>query len=168
LSSNQSGRSQIAFTRECIEFFAELGQVVGIPRSLAQIYGLLFASPSPLSFTDIVESLGMSKGSASQGLQLLRSLGAVQSVSTANDRRELFVPELGLRKLVKGVLREKIEPVVKSGGARLRQLQMAARKAPNLQTEEFSLERVKQIETWRRQMVLLLPLLKTLLGSGRG
>jgi HTH-type transcriptional regulator, glycine betaine synthesis regulator len=149
------------FARECVEFFAEVVQVLGVPRSVGQIYGLLFASPDPLSFTDIVERLAISKGSASQGLQLLRSLGAVQGVSTAEDRRELFVPELGLRKLVGGVLREKVEPLVNDGGARLRRLREHARGQRGTPAGKFCLERVEQLETWRRQMGLLLPVLKT-------
>ena len=58
-------------------FFAEIVQLFGIPKSVGQIYGLLYASPKPLGFTAIVERLEISKGSASQGLQLLRSLGAI-------------------------------------------------------------------------------------------
>ena len=154
------------FERGCVEFFAELVQVLGIPRSVGQIYGLLFASPVPLSFTDIAARLEISRGSASQGLQLLRSLGAVQSVSSEGERRELFAPELGLRKLVSGVLREKVEPLMGGGGRRMQQLRDCARRTPEARGDKFSLTRVKQLETWRRQMSLLLPLLKTFLGSG--
>jgi len=155
------------FEHECVEFFSEVVQVLGVPRSVGQIYGLLFASPQPLSFTDIVERLDLSKGSASQGLQLLRSLGAVQNVSNENDRRDLFEPELGLRKLVAGVLREKVEPLLNGGNARMNRLRVCAARAPSAAGVKFSHARVKQLETWRRQMGLLLPLLSTLLGPGR-
>src|SRR4051812_18667237 len=108
-------RGSTGFERECVEFFADFVQVLGVPRSIGQIYGLLFSSPEPLSFTDIAERLDISKGSASQGLQSLRALGAVVSVSGENDRRERFEPELGIRKLVSGVLRERVEPVITDG-----------------------------------------------------
>jgi len=161
------------FESECTTFFTDIVQVLGVQKSVGQIYGLLFASPSPLGFTDIVEKLAISKGSASQGLQLLRSLGAVQSVEAtglngaAGSRRELFVPELGLRRLVGGVLREKIEPLVGDGGDRIVRLQAAATAESDAAARKFSGNRVKQIQTWRRQMGLLLPILKTLL-SARG
>ncbi len=163
--SGPAGEVSPEFERGCVEFFADVVQVLGVPSSVGQIYGLLFASLRPQSFTDIVERLAISKGSASQGLQLLRSLGAVQSMNVAGSRRELFVPELGLRKLVSGVLREKVEPMM-AGGGRLYRLRACAQKTPHGPAAKFSLDRVKQIETWRRQMGLLLPVMRTFLGSG--
>jgi DNA-binding transcriptional regulator GbsR (MarR family) len=151
------------FQRECVKFFAELVQALGAPRSLGQIYGLLFASSRSLTFTDIVEQLGISKGSVSQGLRILRSLGAVQNVTLAPDNREYFRPELGLRNLLSGLLREKMQPLLAEGGVRLLHLQEAALKGSDPQSLKFSRGRVKQIESWRRQMGLMLPLLKVLL-----
>jgi DNA-binding transcriptional regulator GbsR (MarR family) len=174
-NSAPGGEVSADFERECVDFFAELAQALSVPRSLGQIYGVLFASPIPLSFTDIVERLDISKGSASQGLQLLRSLGAVRRADGkgglkhgGDSRREQFVPELGLRPLIGGVLREKIEPVLGAGGTRMRRLRESARQAPSTPGVKFSLERVKQLETWRRQLGLLLPLVKTFFGFGPG
>lgn len=157
-----------AFEHECVAFFADVVQVFGVPRSVGQIYGLLFASPQPLSFTDIAERLDISRGSASQGLQALRALGAVRSAGSEGERRERFEPELGLRKLVSGVLREQVEAVVAGGGVQIRKLREQAGAAPDAAGREFSEKRVKQLETWRGQMRLLLPLLKTILGPPRG
>jgi DNA-binding transcriptional ArsR family regulator len=186
------------FERECVDFFADVVGVLGVPRSMGQIYGLLFASPRPLSFTDITEKLDISRGSASQGLKALRELGAIyaigvrgraemedgrsemaaDSISNAElrtpnsgrdgNRGDLYVPELGLRRLVGGVLREKVEPIVQDGAARLKKLRTEAQAAPDAAGRKFSEARVKQIESWRRQMGLLLPLLKTILGPKRG
>src|SRR5581483_5748185 len=117
---------------------------------------------TPLSFTDIVEKLQISKGSASQGLQLLRSLGAVRGVAMRQDRRELFEPELGLRNLVGGVLRDRIDPLISRGNARMLSLRESAKRLPDSSFQKFSLRRVKQLETWRRQMWLLSPVLKTI------
>jgi DNA-binding transcriptional regulator GbsR (MarR family) len=176
-NSNAADEASADFERECVDFFIELAQVLSLPRSLGQIYGLLFASPSPLSFTDIVERLEISKGSASQGLQLLRSFGAVRSMrdtdlpgaskGTGDDRRERFVPELSLRRLMGGMLREKIEPLLNNGNVRMRRLREYARQAPSPASAKFCLQKVKQLEEWRGQMGLLLPLLKTLFGAGR-
>src|SRR5208283_5100241 len=82
-----------AFTRGCVDFFDEVGRLFGLPPSVGRIYGLLYGSPTPLSFTDIVELLEISKGSASQGLQFLHSLGAVHVVENFGERREFFEPE---------------------------------------------------------------------------
>ncbi|QYM77528.1 transcriptional regulator [Horticoccus luteus] len=152
------------FEQACGEFFTDLVGVVGIPRSVGQIYGLLFASPVPLGFTDIAQRLDISKGSASQGLRLLQSLGAVRSAGTSGDRRELFWPETRLRRLVSGILREKVEPLVSADESRMARLRELARATPDAAGAAFSEDQVKLLETWRRQMWLLLPILKTLLG----
>lgn len=155
-----------AFARECAQFFEETVRLFGVPPSVGQIYGLLYASPEPLSFTDIVERLDISKGSASQGLQLLRSLGAVRSIAVENDRREYFEPELGLRRLVGGVLRERIAPLATAGSDRLERLRDLAERSGT--AKNFHLKRVRQLTTWRKRLRLVLPVLDTLLGRKEG
>jgi DNA-binding transcriptional regulator GbsR (MarR family) len=150
-----------------VDFFAEVVQVFGVPPSVGQIYGLLYASPQPLSFSDIVERLEISKGSASQGLQFLRSLGAVATVETDNGtqgagRREYFEPELSLRQLVSGVFRERVAPLAVAGADRIARLRELAER--EVEGSEFCLDRVKQLETWRRRLRTILPVLTTLLG----
>ena len=49
-------------------FFADAVKVLGLPKSVGEIYGSLFISREPVSLDDLVERLGMSKGSGSQGL----------------------------------------------------------------------------------------------------
>ncbi len=106
--------SSNSFESECVLFFVENVQLFGIPRSVRQIYGLLYASLGSLGFPEIVERLEISKGSASQGLQLLQSLGAIieADVSCGGSTRGVtYEPELSLRQLVTGVLRERIVPM---------------------------------------------------------
>jgi len=146
---------------------------VGIPRSLGQIYGVLFASPRSLSFTDIVDRLEISKGSASQGIQLLLSLGAIriseipgapreQSTNEGSLRRGItYEPELSLRKLVSGILMERAAPLA-PGAEGLTRLKILAE--ADVENGAFYLDRVKQLATWRRRLKAVLPVLKTLLG----
>lgn len=177
ITSPTATRAQREFTRECVELFAEVMQLFGVPKSLGQIYGLLYASSVPLSFSDIVAQLDISKGSASQGLQLLRYLGALRLVeqsaalnpSHLNShspatvlRRDYFEPELSLRKLVSGVLQERITPLATIGGDRLARLrELAGRDG---ERSDFYLGRVKQLENWRRRLKTVLPVLGALLG----
>src|SRR5215471_15145463 len=72
---------------EIIDLFVQVSRMLGQPRSLAEIYGLLFISARPLAMDDLIERLRLSKGSASQGLKFLRNLGAVKMVYVAADRR---------------------------------------------------------------------------------
>ncbi len=172
-----SSRMQKNFQIQCAELFAELVQIFGVPKSVGQIYGVLYATPEPLSFSDIVEQLNISKGSASQGLQLLRSLGAVRHVEQLDDRnsslrhpispvavvrRDYYEPELSLRKLVSGILHDRVAPMATVGAERLKSLRQLARHAPH--ESEFYLDRVKQLEIWRRRLNTVLPVFSTMLG----
>lgn len=161
--------ADVEFQRECVAFFSDLVDVLGVPRSVGQIYGLLFASPVPLRFTDIAERLAISRGSASQGLHALRLLGAVRTTSQDNGsgHRELFEPELGLRKLFGGVLREKVNPIVAQGGGKVTRLRDTASRTTDPKLRKFQKARVDQLDTWRRQVRLILPLLTTILEPGR-
>ena len=151
-----------AFALACADFFDETGRLFGLPSSIGRIYGLLYGSPKPLSFTDIFEQLKISKGSASQGLQFLQSLGAVSAVEDHGERRELFEPELSLRRLVSGVLRERIAPITTAGDDRLDRLRQLAEQDET--ADDFCLDRVKQLKAWRRRLRTVLPVLSMLLG----
>lgn len=109
---------------EMISIFVQMTQVLGLPRSLGEIYGLLFASPKPLAFQEIAERLNLSKGSVSQGLRFLRTIGAIKPVVITGDRREYFEPEIELRALVGGFLRERLNPQLELWGARAKALKI--------------------------------------------
>jgi hypothetical protein len=172
-----SGRISIPasreFSRESVALFEGVVRTLGLPKSVGQLYGLLFASSEPLSFSDLVEKSGMSKGSASQGLQLLRSLGAIKiaeeksgSVVCEADavfpRRVVYEPELALRRLVSGVLHKRMVPLAMSEENRLVRMRLIAER--NLTANEFFMERVAQLETWRHMLKIVLPVLAALLG----
>lgn len=150
------------FERECVALFSGFLHVLGVPNSIGAIYGLLFASPEPLCFADIVERLDMSKGSVSQGLAFLRQSGAVKVVEVAGDRREFFEPELGLRRLASGLIQKKIQPLAqetKEAVARLKRHVETLNGTHN----DFQLVRIEQLETWHRQLGRVLPVIQTIL-----
>ena len=73
-----SSGSLTAFEAELVAVFADLVVLLGLPKSMGEIYGFIFASAEPPTFADIEQKLGLSKGSVSQGLRALRELGAVK------------------------------------------------------------------------------------------
>jgi DNA-binding transcriptional regulator GbsR (MarR family) len=150
------------FEQECANLFSGFLRVLGVPNSVGSIYGLLFASSEPLCFADIVERLEMSKGSVSQGLAFLRQSGAVKLVEVPGDRREFFDPELGLRRLAGGLIQEKINPLAGETKAALLRLKQHADRAQGEQ-RDFQLDRIKQLETWHRQLGRILPVVQTIL-----
>jgi len=150
------------FEWECAALFAEFLRVLGVPNSVGAIYGVLYASPVPLCFADIVKKLGASKGSVSQGLTFLRQSGAVKIVEITGDRREFFEPELGLRRLASGLIKEKIQPLAQETKSAVIRLRRHA-KTVNSEQREFQLGRIRQLETWHRQLGRVLPVVQTIL-----
>lgn len=149
---------------EAVDLFVGLAQVVGLPKSIGQIYGLLYISSVPLSLDDLVERLDISKGSASQGLKFLRSTGAVQVCDNHSARCDHYEAETGLRALASGFLKEQIEPHLESGEDRLARLKRLAATAPAAERAHV-VQRVKQLEAWHGRAAGLLPLLLRFLGK---
>ena len=152
--------------REVIAIFVQMTQALGVPRSLGEIYGLLFATPQPLAFQDIVDRLGMSKGSVSQGLRFLRTIAAIKPVVVAGDRREFFEPVVELRQLVAGFLRERLNPQIETWGARAKALKPADFSRDTLSEEDRETldGRIDKLKTWQKRAGTVLPMISKLLG----
>lgn len=148
-----------------IAFFCDGVRILGLPPSVGEIYGLLYISRSPLSQADLVDRLGISKGSASQGLNLLKTLGALQEVSGPDSRRSYFEANLNLKRLVGGFIRGQIRPHLRSGEAKLDDLQMIAEQEADPEVREFFLERFTKLERWSNRAQRLLPMLQRFLGK---
>jgi DNA-binding transcriptional regulator GbsR (MarR family) len=149
---------------EVIQLFVQLSRALGQPPSVGEIYGLLFVSPKPLTFDDLVERLDLSNGSASQGLKYLRELGAVQIVEIANVRRTHYEPVAELRKLAGLFLRQQIAPHLEESAT---QLQQIASEAKGLQADgrKHVVARIELLQSWERNASRILPFLLEVLGS---
>lgn len=150
---------------QVIRFFVDGVKVLGLPRSLGEIYGLLFISPEPLALDDLVGKLGISKGSASQGLRALRDLGAVREMEVENSRRSHFVADLELKRLVGGFIREQVRPHLESGQSKVGSLLERASEEPDPGRREFYDARVRQLQYWIGRGRIVLPLLQKVLGQ---
>lgn len=155
-----SGSALSEFQVETIAMFVRAAAVVSLPRSVAQIYGLLFTTSEPLSLDDITGRLGISRGSAFEGLRWLRDLGAVESVFLPGVRKEHFLAELQLRKLATGFLRNQIQPHIENGAEHLRRLKQTI--DPASKDAAFHRERLRQIEGWHKFFSRALPVIRAL------
>ena len=61
----------IAFEESVVAFFLESANLLGAPKSLAAVYGVCFASPEPLTYSEVKDRLEISSGSVSQTLPLV-------------------------------------------------------------------------------------------------
>jgi len=141
---------------EIIDLFVQLSELLGQPRSLAEIYGLLFISARPLAMDELIERLKLSQGSASQGLKFLRNVGAVKTVYIPGDRRAHYEAVAELRNLLTRFLRDQIVPHLESGQARLERIAMMVRQLPAGDRARVT-GRVTMLQSWGKRGKRFLP-----------
>lgn len=141
---------------EALPFFVESAQMLGLPKSLGEIYAIVFFSTRPLCMEDIVRKLQISLGTASQGLRQLRQLKAVRVVSLAGERRDYYVAETELRQLLGNFLAEVVSPQISTGAQRLERIQ---NKLPEVAPASRKLykQRLAKLEQWNRAGASLIP-----------
>jgi DNA-binding transcriptional regulator GbsR (MarR family) len=149
---------------EIIDLFVQVSHLLGQPRSLAEIYGLLFISARPLAMDDLIERLRISKGSASQGLKFLRNVGAVRSVYVAGERRVHYEAVAELRNLTTRFLRDQIVPHLNSGQERLERIAGMVRQLPANERARVN-GRVTMLQSWGKRGKRFLPLVVKILGG---
>lgn len=155
------GRSPeiVAFQVSVISYFVDAAELLGVPKSLAAIYGACFASPKALSFADLGEQLYISTGSISQGLRLLRGVGALKEVSIPGDRVARYEPDIELRKLILHYLEQRVERQLDAGRKRIREIKGSI--PPHAPAESKKLAvRIKSLEGWHSKSRAILPLVK--------
>jgi HTH-type transcriptional regulator, glycine betaine synthesis regulator len=154
-----------ALEQEVVQIFIDGVKVLGLPRSIGEIYGLLFISATPLSLNDVIRKLAMSKGSASQGLRSLKDLGAIQEVEVPDVRRTHYVADIELKRLVGGFLREQILPHLDSGKQKTRKIldMTSATQDPDIRA--FQKARIEKLGSWIKRGRLVLPILQKFLGE---
>jgi DNA-binding transcriptional regulator GbsR (MarR family) len=150
--------------REVIELFIRMADVLNLPRSVGEIYGLLFISSAPLCLDDCRIRLNISKGSTSQGLKILRSFGAIRTVYIPGDRKDYYVAETSLRKIASGFAGEQIQPHVHSGKDRIERIRELL-EAQGAADRENLQEKIDLLDNWQKRAGKTLPLILKLIGS---
>jgi len=163
ISGNQSVReSNRDLEIESIDFFVRMMSMLGMPRSVGEIYGLLYFSTTPLPMDQIVSRLGISLGSASQGLKTLRSLKAVRTSYVPGDRRDHYLAETEFRRLFANFIKEEIMPHMESAKERIERMEDSL-SGTDEQTDEFYQIRIEKLKKLTRAGGRLLPALAGLL-----
>ncbi len=167
----------VRFESELVTFFVDAATLLGVPKSVAAVYGIVFASPEPLSFSEISARLNFSNGSVSQALRALREIGAIRKATYGGQEaddggsvesggrtsaREWFVPDLELRKLVGRFLEQRLEKQLNAGCSRLDTLKSTVPTGDKRATTELS-RRLKSLSDWHTRARQLLPVARTIL-----
>ena len=152
------------FEAQVIGFFCDGVRMLGLPKSIGEIYGLLYVSREALSLDDLVTRLGISKGSASQGLKMLRELGAVREADGVAGRRVYYEPDVELKRLVGGFIKEQVRPHLASGEEKLANLKAMVREMPGDARSDFYTGRLERLTRWSKRAKILLPIIQKFLG----
>jgi DNA-binding transcriptional regulator GbsR (MarR family) len=150
--------------REVIELFIRMADVQNLPRSVGEIYGLLFIASDPLCLDDCRIRLKISKGSNSQGLKILRSFGAIRTVYIPGDRKDYYLAETSLRKIASGFAGEQIRPHVDSGKERIERIRELLDEQGGEDRETLE-DKIDLLENWQKRAGKTLPLILKLIGG---
>ena len=149
--------------QEMVELGGRVCQVLGLPRSTGQIFGLLYLSTEPLSLNQMSSMLGISKGSASMGTRHLASWGSIRKVWVPGDRRDYYEVVEDLGQLIRGSYNNLIKPRIQSSKDRLAALKVNLEQdiqsgAIPFEKKEVLEERIKKLEKLHKRLFQFLPL----------
>ena len=152
-----SGSDLTPLELEVIDLFVGATRLIGLPRSLGEIYGFLFISPEPVTLDQLVQRLSISKGSASQGLRALRTIGAVKLSHQPGDRRDHYTAETELKSLVSGFISGQMLPHLETGQTRLGRLR-AIEESMGPELRPIQRARLEKLVHWHHRARTLAPL----------
>jgi len=141
---------------EAIEMFINFLRFIGLQRSVAEIYGLLFVSCRPLCMEEIMNRLDLSLGAASQGLRFLRSVGAVKAVYSPGARRGHFAADLELNKFAAVIIKEELSPRIERALKRIQNMEALLAEMPAEERQEAG-QRLDRLRSWLEKGERLLP-----------
>ena len=152
-------RAQVAFApheRSSIDFFVRMADLLGVPKSVAEIYGFLYVCPAPVGFPEIERRLALSKGSVSEGLRFLKDHGMVESARQPRVRADLWSVTPSLAGSLATLLRNRVQPALEAASPDLRRMQEQAAAAG---VPSPVAERLARLSHWNDRALELLPLL---------
>lgn len=89
---------------------AEVCQLYGIPTTLGTAWGVLFASPTPMSLSELAAAMGVAKSTASTTLKRLEHLRFVRRRRHPGDRNDYFEPLTDPQQMLRDWLQRFVRP----------------------------------------------------------
>ena len=175
----------VRFEEEMVGLFVDAADLLSVPKSVAAVYGILFASPAPLSFSEISARLNFSNGSVSQALKTLREIGAIRPAqppqvsgfksqvsglnpqvsglkSQVSPSRSSFEPDTEMRRLLQRFIEQRLETQLSRGKARLTNLNGAASAFAAADRKVMEL-RLYKLRRWHDRTRAMMPVIRTFL-----
>ncbi|MBK8312383.1 MAG: MarR family transcriptional regulator [Chitinophagaceae bacterium] len=102
--------------QQFISSWGAFGTHWGINRTMAQIHALLLICSDPITQDDIMEELNISRGNTNMNIRELINWGLVERVIPPGERKEFFLAEKDIWKVVKLIVKERkkreLEPML--------------------------------------------------------
>lgn len=102
--------------QQFISSWGAFGTHWGINRTMAQIHALLLICSDPITQDDIMEELNISRGNTNMNIRELINWGLVERVILTGERKEFFLAEKDIWKVVKLIVKERkkreLEPML--------------------------------------------------------
>jgi len=102
--------------QQFISQWGAFGTHWGINRTMAQIHALLIVNPDPLTQDEMMEELNISRGNVNMNIRELINWGLVERQLIPGERKEYFVAEKDIWKVVRLIVKERkrreLEPML--------------------------------------------------------
>ena len=151
---------------ELIESAGHAAQVLGFPRSIGEIYGLLYLAPQPLSSPQICEVLSASKGGVSQGVRQLVALGFVKKVRVLGNRKEHYEAVLEIGEVMRTGFDQMIKTRASVAERRMKSIKATLKsERSELEEEDYALvnRRLQRLSHVQKRVKKLIPLMDAFL-----
>lgn len=165
VSSERTETALSPLQGEMVDFMVRLFRLMGLPKTIGSIYGFVYASPQPVSMDDLTQALGISLGSASQGLRTLKVFRAIKPVYTQGERREHYEAETDFQLFVGAFLKGELEQYIENTEKRTERMAEHLKSLDEDSEGVFFEERVERLIAMNERARRILPLLNEVFAS---
>jgi DNA-binding transcriptional regulator GbsR (MarR family) len=155
-SESKTPQTLSALEIETIELFINFLKLIGLPKTVGEIYGLLFVSAQPLSMDDLMQKLNISLGAASQGLKILRGFGAVKAAYVPGSRRDHYVADLELSRFATAFIKEELQPRMETAVERIQRMEELTKEFGEAERRTVG-EKIERLKHWLVKGQQMLP-----------
>jgi DNA-binding transcriptional regulator GbsR (MarR family) len=145
-----------AVENEAIEIFTSVARVLGYPRSVGEIFGILFAAEEPMPFEGIARKRGISAGTVSVALRHLRDLGVILVIPIDGDRRDHYAVNDDFGRVHASMVRHHIEPPISASRRRIDRINILADKLSRGNRHWELAKRLRRFAEWQSQLTSLI------------
>ena len=144
---------------EIVDFMVRLFRLMGLPKTVGSIYGYVYASPEPVCMDDVTRALGISLGSASQGLRTLKVFRAIRPVVAQSERRDYYEAETNFQQFVGAFLRGELEQYIENTSRRAGRMREQLTALEGDPHQSFYRDRIERLAGMNARAKAILPLL---------